>query len=286
MAIDFRGGKKSIFDTISALKSIGGADLDLSFNIGSMLGLDNLKNVGTFIVSMLKQTFGIEKLKKAVGELTNDITDKVNTAAKEELQKQTENVSVNVDVSPTKENELKLEDIDFKGELKNAQATDVGDAIYFDNGAGLTKNKIREAIELEGTWIDTGECEIKYNSNKDRIRVRPKKEQKSNEWLAGIVATIVILDKKVLYTTVIDFLNGSVSKNSKATQNDIANGLKERKVIEKIINDEDDIRLTNEEIRNIEDEAERLKNGTTLLDLGCGLFDFSITLDDVLEYVE
>lgn len=272
----FANKKDNFFTQVSALKSIFEGNLDSDFSLPST------KDIGQFLLGALMTMFGAIKVKEAIGEMIANMADKANEAAKESLNKQVGSLPNDKEIDDTDVQKIDVKSLDADGKLKDSLDSPSG-KLNFINKPGLTNRKIKEALDAPGTEIDIVTATIEYDPEYEQILLKPKSGILASALLTGLVATLVLIDKDTLFANVMNAITGGVSKESNASTEDIITDLKMKKIINNMLNDVEDIVPTEADIRDINEKAANLKNGGTYVDLGCGLFDLDINIDDITD---
>ncbi len=131
--------------------------------------------------------------------------------------------------------------------------------------------------------------ETKYNDSDDTITLKSHSSQDNNSlslFLINYIDSLNIINSKPIIKTVIDFMFGNLTP-LKYSRECLIEKLKTDKILEKIKDEEgeeDDDKLfnfTNEELNNIEKEAEQLIKGNREIDMGCGFMEMNFDIDEI-----
>lgn len=269
--------KNNFLNTVSAYKQY--AETPLPFS-----NINNSGDVLVFLTDTMQQLLGVNSLQEEVGKITKNTIDKGNQKVKETLINNTDKIS----------NDSEVEDEEFFVDMTTSEYNDIlegintttGELIYEENEDtnALTKRNMRNAVELDGTEVEVGDTILRYNSEKQVMYIKSKKRQKRSAWIQGIIGSLIVIDPITFYAALIDEMTGGLSASQKKTEADILIELKRKKVISKILSDEKNIQLTPSEVSVLEQKAKEKKAGKLSVDLGCGIFDVEVTLDELKEY--
>ena len=142
---------------------------------------------------------------------------------------------------------------------------------------GICSTTGTSAILLNGTPVSFGNLNITYASSTDSFIFQPNIALNTNISINTITNDFIdnmeLIDKKGFMTNVMNLFYGSVSSNQDKSVEEIANELAAMKLIEQLINDNDDFVILPEDNEEILRKAQELANGITYYDLGCGVME-------------
>mgnify|MGYP001619515771 FL=1 len=138
--------------------------------------------------------------------------------------------------------------------------------------------------------------ETKYNDNDDTISVRLNSSQDNKSFslfLISFIESLSIINSRPLIKTVIDYMFGNVTPLIYSS-NDLIEKLKTDKILEKIKdengtgedNDDKIFDFTNQELKEIEKEAEQLIKGNKQIDMGCGLVEMNFDISELNDIID
>lgn len=281
--------KRNIFNTIAAYKSME-SGLDLPNPTDSISSINNLgKDPSRFLVDLLVTLVGTTGLVQSLGELMTDFIRDVEDDLKTELKKQA--VTFNSDESLSTTSfaggySLDLSSIDVYEKLKTDPSSDIGNLLYSSNVNSLDQT-IYNAIVADGGSVNyKGIIDVVYNNGSDTITITPTNTSLSvGSFLEDYVDSLDLINENEFTSDIVNLLYGAVSANQ---DKNIQTAVLEEKlqiVIEKLINEFEDLSFTNNELRNIEEKAREKNLGQDLVDVGCSDRVSNVTINQIQNLV-
>lgn len=278
--------KKNVLTQISVLTSIG-QTIDSNDVGNSFSSVNNKKEAIPFLLDMLVKLKGSDAVEKATGSLLTNFVKKSEPSMKSNLKTQLLPFNSNQSIPPsfTTGYDIPVKSIDSFNKLKTDPNTNAGSLIYSDSSNNFDKNAYN-AIRSPGTEIPNGNTTIRYNEISNTFTIKPTNtSQTTGQFLNQYVDDMEIINAKEFNTQVTNEIFGNITSNQNKTYEQIVAEQRIKKLIEKMVNNEDDLNLTDEEITQIQKDSENLEKGINLIDLGCGFFDSSINLDDTKDFI-
>lgn len=282
----FIDDKKNVFNEIGALTSIKGG-LTIPDSTNSLSSINNKKDVVSFLLDLLTVLTGSESLQKNIGELMTTFLDDVEPTLKTELKKQLLDYNSNEElpISFTSGYVYNVKDIDTYGKLKTDPNSDIGTLLY-NNDVNDFDKRAYESIVNSGTDVTFNNVVLNYDENLDQITVKPTSTGDTiNNFVETYIDGLKLIDKKGFITLVINSIFGTISNKQKKTIQQAIVEEKLNKTIEKIIDNEDNINISDSELRLIEENAQKTILGIQTVDLGCGVLNNVVTVEYLTDLV-
>lgn len=275
--------KKGIFTEIGALLSAK-ESRKLPDSNNSISSINNSKEPIPFMLDTLGVLSGSESLKKATGEMMTDFIrdneDTLQQAVLENAKDQNSDQPLPNDFINDGYS-LELEKIDTFGDLKTDPSSNIGDMTYGSTPNTLDK-KIYEAIVADGAPVSAGAVELTYDNITDQIIVKPTNASATiGEFIDDFVSNLIIINEPVIIAQVMNLLFGTINKNQNQT---IKQSIKTEKVyrtINKIISENENIIITDDELKDIENIAQQRVSGINNLDVGCSILQTELSVDNL-----
>jgi hypothetical protein len=275
--------KQDIFTQIGALTSIAG-EVDLPDPTNSLSSINNTNEIVPFLLDMLTVLVGSESLKTTVGEVMTEYIDSVEPTLKSSLKEQftTFNSDLPLPSGFTGNGyTFNMGQIDLSEKLKNDPNSQVGSLLY-NNNVNDFDNKLYEAILLPGVAITFNVISLTYDDIGDTVTVKPiNPSQTIGDFTNDYIDGLNIIDKKGFISKFIDLLFGTITSNENKTLDKVIEEEKTALTIQKIIDEEEDITISDDELKQIEQLSEDKLSGIEYYDVGCGLIPNNITLDNL-----
>lgn len=273
------GRKKNIFNTISSIKSFNENDRKVRTN-DSLSSLNNKKDSLSFLLDLIFVLIGSGGFIKLIGGLFSNVFDEAQPQIQQQILNNLTTPLSNKLLSSTSFNNgliLPLSYIDIFNKLKTDPNSNIGNVIY---GINSFDYNLYDAINNPNTDKIIDQIIVNYDDSSDTLSIRAVNLNQTvfnfyEEYTNGI-----IIDKNEFITNVVDSIFGIKTSSQNKTLNQISKELIVKLKIEKI-NNEEEISISPSELENIENNSKRLKNGVSEIDLGCGIYKSSITIDDL-----
>lgn len=279
--------KRGIFTQIGALTSITN-NLNLPNQNSSLSSINNSKEIVPFLLDLLVVLVGSEVLKTLVGDLMTSFIDNVEPQLKEELKKQSIDFNSNESLPLYFIDNgiiIPANDIDLLEKYKSDPSSPTGSLIY-NSGIGSLDKKIYEAILNPDTDVIYNNFKVNYNTISNSFTFKPVNGNTTiGEFTNEYIDNIEIINKRVFTAEVINNIFGTISSNQNKTQKQLIFEEKIDRSLRKLIDEEDNISITPDELREIELAAQKKKEGIDTVDLGCGIINNKVTLDSLDDLV-
>lgn len=275
--------KRDIFNQIGALVSARESDNRPTSN-NSISSINNSREIIPLLLDLLVVLVGSEILKSLTGELLTNLLRKIEPILKAELKRQVLDYN-STNVLPTYFSaggiSIPVKDIDLYGKYRTDPLSQLGGLLYNTNSNDFDRKSF-EAIQIAGTDNTFNNITIEYSAGLNQFTYKPTNPINTiGTWANAYIDGITIVDEKEFIANIINIIFGTISTNQNKTQNQLIQEEKINRTIQKVIDEEDDISISNDELRNIENEAEKRKNGIQTVDVGCGLLVNTVTLDSL-----
>lgn len=273
------GRKKNIFTTISSIKSFNENDRKVRTN-DSLSSLTNKKDPLSFLLDLISVLIGSGGFIKLIGGLFSNVFDEAQPQIQQQILNNLTTPLSNKLLSSTSFNNgliLPLSYIDIFNKLKTDPNSNIGNVIY---GINSFDYNLYDAINNPNTDKIIDQIIVNYDDSSDTLSIRAVNLNQTvfnfyEEYTDGI-----IINKNDFITNVVDSIFGIKTSSQNKTLNQISKELIVKLKIEKI-NNEEEISISPSELENIENNSKQLKNGVSEIDLGCGIYKSSITIDDL-----
>jgi len=279
--------KRNVFSTIKAYTSLK-SDKEMPVLNDILPSVNNKKDVGSFLVDALGVVVGTAALKKLTGELFSDLADKIEPKLKSSMKKQLVDFNSG-DILPESFSSngmsIPIKTIDLEGKFKNSPESPTGSLLY-DINVPSFDNVSHTAIQTEGTFVEYANTQIKYDPDIDNFVFKPvNPSQNVGDYLGGYVDNATFINKQEFSTKIMDKMFGSISSNENKSVEEIYNELQTDELIQKFINDDDDLEISQNDYARLLKKAEELKNGATTYDMGCGVINSELPLSDLSDLI-
>lgn len=277
------GRKKNIFTTISSIKSFNENDRKVRTN-DSLSSLTNKKDSLSFLLDLISVIIGSGGFIKLIGGLFGNVFDEAQPQIQQQILNNLTTPLSNKSLSSTSFNNgliLPLSYIDIFNKLKTDPNSNIGNIIYdINSDINSFDYNLYDAINNPNTDKIIDQIIVNYDDSSDTLSIRAVNLDQTvfdfyEEYTDGI-----IINKNDFITNVIDSVFGIKTSSQNKTLNQISKELIVKLKIEKI-NNEEEISISPSELENIENNSKQLKNGVSEIDLGCGIYKSSITIDDL-----
>ena len=281
--------KRNIFNTIAAYKSME-SGLELPDPTDSISSINNLsKDPSRFLVDLLVTLIGSTGLVQSLGELMTEFIRDVEDDLKTELKKQA--VTFNSDETLASTNfasgyEIPLSSLDVYEKLKTDPSSDIGNLLYSTDVNNLDQ-KLYNAIVADGGTVNYGGLlDIVYNNGADTITITPSNTSLTiGSFLENYIDGLDLINEGEFTSDIINLLYGTISSGQDKNLQNAVTEEKLQAVIEKLINETEDLSFSPDELRLIEQKAREKNEAVDLVDVGCSDRVSNITVDQVQNLV-
>jgi hypothetical protein len=275
--------KKNVFNTIGAYTSMN-EEPDLPETNNTLDSVNNKNDVGSFLIDVLGVTVGTTALQNLTGELFTNFAESAEPKLKAATKKQLTNYNSGDPLPESFKNgtSVSAKDIDVSGKLKTSPNSASGKLLY-DNNKPNFDQKAREAITNEGTDVQYNNVLINYDSNSDSFNFKPSsgsENQNIGDFMNGFVDNTEFINKKEFTTKTLDNVFGSATSNQDKSIEELTEEEELNRLIQQIIDGDETFVIPEDEFQKILKKAQELKNGIVNYDMGCGLVQTKLPIED------
>ena len=279
--------KRNVFNQIGALVSAKESG-NIPNSNNSISSINNNKEIVPFLLDLLVVLVGSQILKSLTGGLLTDLLRKIEPVLKLELIRQTTDYNSN-DILPAYFSSggisVPVKDIDIFGKFRTDPLSQLGGLLYVPDGNDFDKKSF-EAIQVAGTDNTFNNITIEYSAALNQFTYKATSPINTiGTWTANYINGLTIVNQTEFIANVINLIFGVVSGDQNKTQNQLIEEEKVNRVIQKLIDEEDNLNISDNELRDIENEAENRKNGIQTVDVGCGVLVNTVTLNSLEETI-
>ena len=281
--------KKSIFNTIAAYKSMGNG-IELSNTTNSISSINNKsKDPSKYLVDLLVTLIGSAGLVQTLGELMTVFIRNVEDNLKTELKKQSLVFNSDQPLSSTSfasGYDLSLTSIDVYEKLKTDPSSETGSLLYSSDVNTLDQKLYNTIVADGGTVNYDGILDFTYNNGSDSINIVPSNTGLTvGTFIENYIDGLNLINENEFTADIINILYGTVSLNQDKTLQTAIIEEKLQSVIEKLLNEVDDLSFAPNELRFIEEKAAEKNIGVDLIDIGCSKRVSNISLNQLQNLV-
>lgn len=279
--------KKSIFTEIGALTSVKD-NFKIPDATNSLSSINNSKEAMPFMLDMLTVLIGSQALQQATGELMTGFVRNVEPDLKSELK--TTTIQYNSDQTLpagfAAGYTIPAKDVDPYGKLKTDPATQTGSLLYSDNANDFDV-KSYQAIKNPGTDVTFNNIIINYNESTDKFTYKPvNSSQTIGTFTSSYVDGLTVINEKEFVTNTLNNIFGSVTSQQNKTVSQILEEEKFNKMLQKLIDGDEDITISDAELRQLLIDAENKQKGVQIVDVGCSVLETNVTIDDIKTLIQ
>jgi len=275
--------KKNIFTTIGAYLSLNERP-DLPDMSDLFPSINNKDDIMSFLLDALKVMVGSTGLQDLTGELLTNLTDKAEPKLKKSANKQfiqfnsgqaLPSFFVNDGIS------IPIKIFDIFGKLKTDPASETG-SLLFDNAKPNFDSQLYSALQSNGGWVDYNNITMKYISHNDTMTFRPTSSSGNiGDWFSGFIGETTFINKFEFVTNVLNSVYGTISANQDKTPEEIYDELQVTQQLEQVTNGDDSFVISQDVLDQLFNTAKQMSEGVVIHDMGCGLIETSLSLDDL-----
>ena len=176
---------------------------------------------------------------------------------------------------------LNMKQVDLTEKLKNDPNSQVGSLLY-NNDANDFDNKLYEAIVLPGVAITFGVITMTYDDILDTVNIKAAfPSQTIGEFTNQYIDSLNIIDVKGFVSKFIDLIFGTITTNENKTLETVIEEEKVALTIQKVIDGEEDITISEDELKKIQETSQNKLDGLDYYDVGCTQLPNDLTLDNL-----
>lgn len=279
------GRKKDIFTTISSIKSFNENDRKVRTN-DSLSSLTNKKDSLSFLLDLISILIGSGGFIKLIGGLFSNVFDEAQPLIKIQILNNLTTPLSNKELNTTPFNTgilLPVSYIDVFNKLKTDPSTDIGNLIYNNSTIDFDYD-LYDAINNPNVDKIIGNIIVKYIQVTDEFLIRAVDLNQTVFEFNEEYMNDNIVHKNEFITNVIDNIFGIKTSSQNKSLNQITKELILKAKIEKI-NNEEDVLISPNELDNIETSSKQIKDGVNNIDLGCGIYQSSITINNLTDLI-
>lgn len=278
--------KKSIFTGVAALTSL--KDDITTAQRDVMESINNVKEVIPFLLDLSKTLVGSNALNMILGNLFAKFVRNIEPDLKNALILQLSQYNSDQLISDTTFKDgysIPLNKIDVYNKLKIDPNSNIGLSVY-DTTSENFDYKAYSAIVNPNTDVTYLNIILNYNETTDELKITPSNtSQTIEDFITEYICNLKLINEKEFITNILNIIYGIKTTNENKTVNKIKDELIIDSMLNKILIDEDDLDPTDDELRQIDDNSQNLKNGLAYIDLGCGYESNEITTDILLQTI-
>lgn len=275
--------KKSIITDISVLSSIGKTvDIpDANFTYPSV---SNKNEPIPFMLDLLTALIGSEALTRTTGEIMTNFVRKIEPDLKQSLKKQV--VTFNSDQTlPSGFTgagyELPVKNIDIFSKLKTDPSSQAGGLLYASEPNGFDKTAYN-AITASGSDVTFNNITMNYDESNDSVTVKPTNTSDTiGNFLNTYIDGLKIIDEKEFTTQVLNAIYGTLSSSTNKPLTSIIQEEKINTLVDKISQGENNLTISEDELREIQNNAANKLKNVVPVDVGCSIVDSKLSLEDI-----
>jgi hypothetical protein len=285
--------KRGIFTTIGAYTSFM-ENIKLPEQRDAFTSISETKNdVVAFMMDIIKSIVGTDGLQETMGKLLTDFTDNAEPQLKTALRNQFMQFNAGDTLSSTPFNtngaRVKASKIDIAGKFKTSGNASVDDLLHSNNVTSFD-SQAYNAIVNAGTDVVYNNLLVKYDSVTDEFIFKPNPAVAAQNatvgaWMGNYIDKAVIINKKDFLTQVMNSVYGTITANQKKSVEQIYQELQVAKLLEKMINGDDSLVLTQDDFDELLQKAKDLEKGIIYYDMGCGMVGATLSLSGFTNFI-
>jgi hypothetical protein len=287
--------KKRVFGQIAAFRTLNGGLPEFNLS-NSFPSINNEANSLDFLIDLLKSLIGFEELRDEVVDIITYQLDDIELEIKKTLKLELKSI-VSCGVNPslpeffkTTGVDIRVNKVDFLDIMKINPKSENGRYIYDDYFSGVNSQDFNtylyetiqtKNIENWGAQTTTSDIlDIQFTEEKNDLtnvlNIKANSnyhDRKLTDLNNDYIDSISLFGSGKMINNIIDSIFGSLSVTFNKSRKQLENEEKINKVIECIINSEDDTNISdnfftfsNEEIQVIEETAKNRRNGIKILE--------------------
>lgn len=278
--------KKNILTGIASLTSL--KDDITTKQRDVMQSINNGKEVIPFLLDLSNTLVGSNSLNVILGNLFSKFIRNIEPDLKNSLILQLSQYNSDQLISDTTFKDgysIPLSQIDIYNKLKIDPNSDIGLSVY-DTTSDNFDFKAYSAIVNPNTDVSYLNIVINYNETIDELKITPSNtSQTIEEFITEYICNLKLVNEKEFITNILNVIYGIKTTNENKSVNTIKNELIIDSMLNKISSEVDDLDPTEDELREIDDNSQNLKNGLAYIDLGCGYESNEITTEILLDTI-
>jgi hypothetical protein len=281
--------KKNVFTTIGAYTSLNEErELPESDNLYS--SVNNKREITPFLLETLGIVVGTTALKELTGELFTNFADSSEPTLKSSMNSQLSGPNSDQTLPSSFGDDgysMPMKKMDVYSKYKNTPDSNVGNLVY-DKQSNSFDTKISQAISNPGTFVEYNNMSIRYNENLDTVTFKPTESSKNDsigKWFSDYVNNTQFLNRKEFSSNVLNGFFGTLSMDSQKTIEELMNELKIDNVLNKLIQGDESFEVSESELELLFNKAEQLSKGVVYNDLGCGIFQTSLNINNFSDII-
>src|SRR5690606_2489052 len=128
---------------------------------------------------------------------------------------------------------------------------------------------------------------INYNESTDKFTYKPvNSSQTIGTFTSSYVDGLTVINEKEFVTNTLNNIFGSVTSQQNKTVSQILEEEKFNKMLQKLIDGDEDITISDAELRQLLIDAENKQKGVQIVDVGCSVLETNVTIDDIKTLIQ
>jgi hypothetical protein len=283
--------KRNVFTTIGAYTSFMETP-NLPEQTDIFTSVNNTKNdVVAFLMDVIKSIVGTDGLQNVVGKLLTDFVDNAEPELKTAIRNQfiQYNAGDNIPAAFVSGIRVPVSKIDTFGKFKTSGNATVDDLLHGNNTSTFNKQAYN-AIVNAGTDVIYNNLAIKYDSSTDEFIFKrnpavASQNQTIGAWMGNYIDDAVVINKKDFLTDTLNAVYGTITANQKKSVEEVYQELQVAKLIEFLIDGNDNIELTQQDFDELLQKAQDMVNGIIYYDMGCGMVGATLSLSGFTDFI-
>lgn len=276
--------KRDIFNQISVFTSLKEIELKPNNLFNSISSINNSKDVVPYLLDISTSLVGSDGLENKLGLLFTQFIGEYNIKSKELLKQQFLGINSNLQLPNSFVNDginIPIKSLDDMGNLKTSKTDPLGELIYDDVSDNLT-TKLKNSIISPNTPIQYNNVNLIYNNVTDEVNIKPITQQTISNFMGNYINNLPNINKKEIVADILNNIYGIKSTTQNKTYNELLKEFEIDIIVDKLTQEDTNIELTVNDIKNINENAENIIKGFNEIDLGCGIINNKITIDKLI----
>jgi hypothetical protein len=272
--------KLNVVNEISVFSSISEFGSFKKPTTNSLPSLNNKNEPIPFMLDILTTLIGSGSLDFILGKFFTEFADGIEPDIKTSIKSQTVVVTSDENIPTYFSNgfTIPVKNIDPYGKYKTNPNSDLGSTIYATGSFDLAAYN---AISAPNSDVTFGNLYIKYNDSTDTFTFTPVNSLQTNgEFISSFIDNLTFINKKEFTTEILNEIFRIKTKTQNKSLKQIQSEQRLNILLDKLSKDED-LTISATDTNNINQELQDIKSGKNYIDLGCGLIENSITIDDL-----
>jgi dihydroxyacetone kinase DhaKLM complex PTS-EIIA-like component DhaM len=173
---------------------------------------------------------------------------------------------------------LDMTSLDPKGKLQQPKTS-----LLYDQSKITFDGNLKDSIISESPTEING-LSMTYKPISDKLVVKSTSATESltiGDWFGKFIDKSELINKQELVANVMNSMYGTIDADSDKTVEQLYQEQQMSQIIDNLGNDDESLSLSQEELDNSMKKAQDLKNGVIIYDLGCGMYEVSLNMEDM-----